>query len=350
MRLETRDAFKFLAGGVLALALLAWVFRGADRSEVLGALGRASWGGVLACAALQFSHTFVRVERWGVLLRPIRRRVPFGSMWIAVILGYLVTWVLPGRLGELVRPALLSGREQLPLAPAIGTVVADRLLDALAILALFAGGLWWTPLAGGAAEHARMLRGGALALLPLALGGLAGLALLARARGPAERWIARRGRGLGRLGRIALDVAEGSRALASPVALARVALSSAAMWLAIAAGLWVGFAACGAPIPFGGVLVLLPAIALGVALPTPGGVGGFHAAVTFGLTQIFAVERAAAVGAALLVHLASVVPVLLLGGALIALGTVPPAHLRRIVEQARALGREKTDPVGEGSA
>ena len=57
-------------------------------------------------------------------------------------------------------------------------------------------------------------------------------------------------------------------------------------WLAIALGLWIGVRACGAQIPFGAMLIILPATALGIALPTPGGLGGFNVALATGL-QIF---------------------------------------------------------------
>jgi uncharacterized membrane protein YbhN (UPF0104 family) len=52
---------------------------------------------------------------------------------------------------------------------------------------------------------------------------------------------------------------------------------------------------------------------VGVAVPTPGGVGAFEAVTRIGLTSFFAVPNDRAVGAALILHATSVVPTLALG-------------------------------------
>ncbi|HIE91764.1 MAG TPA: hypothetical protein EYQ83_02405 [Acidobacteria bacterium] len=52
---------------------------------------------------------------------------------------------------------------------------------------------------------------------------------------------------------------------------------------------------------------------LGVAVPTPAGAGGFHAAFQLGVTSFYGAPTDAAVGAALILHLASFGPVTVLG-------------------------------------
>ncbi|NIM63943.1 MAG: hypothetical protein GTN89_15370, partial [Acidobacteria bacterium] len=93
---------------------------------------------------------------------PVRRGIGFRPMFVAVILGYMTRWIIPGRLGELVRPMLLSARESLALGPVMGSVVADRVLDVVAVAFLFAVGIGITPLSGQAAEHAALLKTGAI--------------------------------------------------------------------------------------------------------------------------------------------------------------------------------------------
>ena len=48
-------------------------------------------------------------------------------------------------------------------------------------------------------------------------------------------------------------------------------------------GTWIGIRSAGADVGFADILVMLPLLALGVSLPTPGGVGGYHALMQFGL-------------------------------------------------------------------
>ena len=328
---------KYLAGLGLAVLLIAWVLRGTDPQRLRETIATASITGLLASGMLQIGHNLFRVWRWRVLLQPIGR-AGVGSMLAACVIGYLVSWVLPGRLGELVRPALLAGRENLPLVPTVGTVVVDRLTDAVAIVALFGAGLVLTPLQGEAAAQAATLRPAAILFLPISLSMLLGLWGLARWRQRLEPLFAKRGGLVGRVGRMVVELGQAGEALRHPMALLQVGLLSLAIWITIAFGLWVGMVACGAELPVTGVWILLPAIALGVSLPTPGGAGGFHAAVKFGLVGVFGASNAVATGTSFLLHLAAVVPVLVAGLLVIACGWARFSDLRTAIAQMRQAG------------
>ena len=145
-------AAKYGGGLFLALGLLWWVLRGVDPALVLQTVRDASLGGLALCVVLNVGHNVFRVWRWRALLAPVRADLPFRPMFVAVILGYMTTWIVPGRLGEVVRPMVLAGKEGLPLGPTLGSVVADRLLDAASVVTLFALGVWMTPLEGQAAD------------------------------------------------------------------------------------------------------------------------------------------------------------------------------------------------------
>lgn len=332
----------------MAVVLLWWVLRGTDAEALTAQFRRASVWGLLVAAALNFSQNFFRVWRWRALLEPVRARIPFRPLFAAVILGYLVSWVIPGRLGELVRPALLSGREGVPLAPCLGSVVADRVLDAVTILFLFAIGMWITPLQGQAAEYAASIRVAALIMVAGLCVVLGLLVAAGSARATTERWIEARRGPLRWLGRVLLAFSRGTDALKQPRLFFAVVLHSLLVWSLIAAGLWLGVRSCGAAIPFGGILIMTPIVAAGVALPTPGGAGGFHAAMTFGLAELFGVEPSVAVGAGILVHLMVFIPIIVLGPALIALDRIPMNDLLRAARQVRGLGGTANAVVVDG--
>lgn len=328
-----------MGGVLLAGLLLWWVFRGTDLPALMAQIRQASLLGLLVAAIVNLSQNIFRVWRWQALLTPVRAGVPFRPLFSAVILGYLVSWVIPGRLGEVVRPALVSGREGIPLAPVLGTVVADRVMDGIAILVLFAVGLWVTPLQGQAADHAAYFRGIALVTVGALVGVLAVmLAASSGARPALEAWVEKRGRFLRWLGRVVLAFSRGTEALHRPRLMVQIVVQSLLVWLVISAGLWIGVWSCGAKIPFGGMLIMMPIIALGVALPTPGGAGGFHAAITFGLSELFAVDPTVAVGAGILVHAIVFIPIIILGPALIAIDRVPMGDLLAAARQVKDLG------------
>jgi uncharacterized membrane protein YbhN (UPF0104 family) len=85
------------------------------------------------------------------------------------------------------------------------------------------------------------------------------------------------------------------------------------LWLAIAAGIWAAAVAFQLAVPFTGSFLIVALLVLGVAVPTPGAVGGFHAAFRYSATTFFGAPDDAAVGAAIVVHLLSIGPALLLG-------------------------------------
>jgi len=318
-----------------------------DRTALLAAIGRASVMGLLAGAAVNLAHNVFRVWRWGALLAPVKPGLKFRPMFTAVIVGYLTTWVLPGRLGELVRPALLTAREGVPIGPSLGSIVADRILDGAAILVLFTTGTYLSPIEGSAALK---IRSAALVLLVLVLLFMAGAVVAGSMRARLESWFDRRGR-FGRWGgRAFLSLASGTEALRRPRLLALVLGYSLLAWLTIAAGAWLGVRASGADVSLAAMMVMLPLLAFGVAVPTPGGAGGYHAAMAFGLQMLFGVPADAAVAAGILMHLAVVLPVIVLGLVLLKTERISWADVRAAARGVRGLGSDSGPSALEGSA
>ena len=201
-----KDLAKYLGGILLAVALMWWVLRDADPTAVWAQLKEASFGLIVLCVVLNVGHNVFRVWRWRVLLSPFKAGVPFRPMFVAVIVGYMTSWVVPGRLGELVRPMLLSARERVPLGPCIGSIVADRMLDGMSVVALFVLGSWITPLEGKAAEYETIIRTGSVTMAAL-VAGVTVVMLLASTAGPrSEDWLDRRHRAVRWVGRTMISI------------------------------------------------------------------------------------------------------------------------------------------------
>lgn len=332
-----KDLAKYLGGILLAVALLWWVLRGSDPAAVWAQLKGASFSLMLLCVVLNVGHNVFRAWRWRVLLTPFQPGVPFRPMFVAIIVGYMTSWVVPGRLGELVRPMLLSARERVPLGPCIGSIVADRMLDGMSVVALFVLGTWITPLEGEAAEYETLIRTGSVTMAML-VAGVTVVMLLASTAGPRfENWLDRRHRAIRWVGRTMISISTGVSALRSPRLVIQLAVYSLLAWLTIAAATWAGVHAAGADVSFGAILVIQPLLVLGVAVPTPGGAGSYHGAMKVGL-MLFGVTQVTAVSAAFLMHFLIVVPVILLGMILLWTDGISWKELVSSAAQVRKLG------------
>jgi uncharacterized membrane protein YbhN (UPF0104 family) len=124
--------------------------------------------------------------------------------------------------------------------------------------------------------------------------------------------------------------------------LIRIVVLSLLAWLTIALATWIGVRSVGADISFPAMLVILPMLALGVAVPTPGGAGSYHGAMKLGL-MLFGVGEAVAVSAGILMHLVITIPVILLGVVLIWTEGLSWNDIVSAARQLRQLGSDAGD-------
>jgi uncharacterized membrane protein YbhN (UPF0104 family) len=336
---------KYVAGALLMAFLFWFVLKGVDLQELRADLARASLTGLLLAAAINLAHNLFRAWRWGLLLAPVQRAIPLRPRISAILIGYMTTWTVPGRLGELVRPVLLSAREKVPFGPCVGSILVDRLLDGVAIVVLFALGTQLAPPVAGGQEQAALVVTTAWALLAVLAVGLALLIVAGHLSEHLRPWVESR-TGIPRMaGRAVLALVAGSEALRRPRLLLPILGHSFAAWLTIALATWIAIRASGVDVPFGATLVLLPPLALGVALPTPGGAGGYHWAMKVGLLHLYGVPEAAAVSTGILAHLTMTIPVIVVGVALLKIDGISFGELRGLVsEVARGAKAEAVAP------
>ncbi|MCS7023977.1 MAG: flippase-like domain-containing protein [Bryobacteraceae bacterium] len=78
-----------------------------------------------------------RVLRWQLMIRPLKARTSFWGMFRATAIGFTAV-VFFGRAGELVRPYLISKRENLAFSSQMAVWLLERIYDLLMVLLLFA--------------------------------------------------------------------------------------------------------------------------------------------------------------------------------------------------------------------
>jgi glycosyltransferase 2 family protein len=323
---------------VLAAALLGVFFYNVDLRSVAREIVHAHPGWLLFSLVSMFVNLALRAWRWQYLLAPLGMP-SFANAFRATTVGFAASAVLPARAGEVIRPYFLSRHEKVSATGAFATVILERLLDMITVLALLAfyvfivrPNLDADPAALEAVKWTSVLAAaGALAALAV-LFVLAGHpARLGAALGRLERVVPSALAGL--LARVAEKFASGLAVIRRPGRLAVSLVLSIPLWLSIAAGIWAVAVAFRLAVPFSGSFLVVALLVVGVAVPTPGAVGGFHEAFRFSATTFFGASNDAAVAAAIVLHLMTIGPQLLLGLFFAAQEGLNLASMQRLAER-----------------
>jgi uncharacterized protein (TIRG00374 family) len=304
---------------LLSVGLLALFLRGAHLDVVWAEIKHANnW--LIALSGVVTIMTMVfRALRWQYLLEPIGH-ARFGPAFRTTTIGFAASAVLPARAGEVIRPYLLARQEGLSATATFATIIIERLLDAVACVILLASYVLFFDTGMDRADSRlyRLVEIGGVAVGVLALVVLGVMFFAARDPAAVGRWAYKvehllPGKLTHKLAGVLLNFAEGLAVVRTPRRLALALALSFPLWLSIGLGIWAVTRAFGIDMPFTGSFLLIALLIVGVSVPTPGGVGGFEAAVQIGLTSFYGVPNDRAVGAALVLHAASLLPTIVLG-------------------------------------
>jgi uncharacterized protein (TIRG00374 family) len=327
---------------LLTVGLLAFFLRGVDFAGVWAETRHAD-ARLLAIGVCATLLTYaLRAFRWQYLLAPIGP-TRFSTAFQTTTIGFAASFLLPARPGEVLRPYLLARREHLPPTAAFATIILERLLDLVTVLLLFAVFVLVVDpasLSADPAVYARVKTGGLLA----AAASVAGLLVFFALAGHPER-----------LGRYALRIervlparlarlvagfvetfAQGLAVMRQPARLLVSLILSFPLWLSIAAGIWITSRAFHMTFGYVGSFLVMTLLVIGVAAPTPGSVGGFHAMYKYAVVTFFGVATDRAVGAAIVLHAVSFVPVTLLGLIFMAREGLSLGRMREMAEEKAA--------------
>lgn len=320
-----------LLGVVVATALLAWCFRRAGLADVRTALGALTIFALLPALACEVAVQLAKALKWAAVLRGTAR-VRYASALVAVVVGAASTHLVPLRLDEVLRAAVLGRRERIDPARVLGTIAIDRAIEVLVAGLLLGAVALASDLHGWMRTGARVLWIGFLL-------GVAAAVLFVRAEDRLRpRMEASTLPFVPRLAALLRSLAEGLRVLPRGRAVVLVVAGALLEWLAVIAFYWwvlhVFSVDGGRAFP----LVLALGNAVAYAVPNVPGALGTYEAVQSSLLAGPGVglPPAEAMAIALAAHAVLIVPVTLAGTIL---GLV---EWRRSPESAGA-------PAGAGS-
>ena len=340
---------------LLTGGLLAFFLRSADLGAIWQEMQAGNPGLLLVALVATASLYVVRVWRWQLLLNPIGR-VRFSNALRATIIGFGLSALLPARPGEVVRPYVLARREGISATAAFATILLERLLDLVAVLLLF--GVCITLFdADLVVTDARVLRAVEAGGTVSAVAALATLGLTFTIAGRPEL-LDRMLEGVRRLlpgaagrlvARLTGKFTAGLGVVRQPRGIAGAFALSLTHWIVVAISVWAVAAAYRLPLPPSGALVMLALLVLGVSVPTPGGVGGFHAAFQIGATALYGAPADRAAAAAIVLHAITFVPVAAVSLVLMAREGVSLTSMRRITSPDAAPACDPSEREGSSA-
>jgi uncharacterized protein (TIRG00374 family) len=122
-------------GIAISVVCVYLALRGADLAHTASLLAAARLQWIALAGFFVIADLFFRALRWQCLIAPIHR-VPLRRLGGYMLVGYLANNVLPARLGELVRSHYLGDREGISRSATLGTVVVERVVDTVVLVAI----------------------------------------------------------------------------------------------------------------------------------------------------------------------------------------------------------------------
>jgi uncharacterized membrane protein YbhN (UPF0104 family) len=281
---------------LIALAAVVWWASKQEAPELPSGGDAIAW--LVAALAFYAVATLIRGERWHYILRITGVDARRSDCYGLTTVGYMGNNVLPMRAGEALRVVLMSSRCGARKRTLVGSVVAERLLDAIALASIFLLVVYGV-LSSTVLPTDR----------PLLFGGLGVVALLAACAGV---YVLRRNHVFERARAWLRPLADAPRALVGREGV--VLLGATFMLWTFEALVYLGVArSVDLEISGMGALYLVALTNFFAALPAaPGSIGTFDAAVVFGSKAIGA-SGSAAVSYLLTLRFVLYVPITLVG-------------------------------------
>jgi hypothetical protein len=307
-----------LALMVVLLAVFLW---NVDLHEVGRSLAGADITMLVAAALVAILAYWMRALRWQFILLPVGR-VRHSSVLITTAIGYAALSLLPARMGDLIRPLLLAQRERIPASASLASILTERVFDLWSVVLVFLVFIVWPPKMPNLDEEARqslevLSLSGYVVGAGLVIGTVILLGLFRYQEGFVELltrpvgWIKVSWRQPA--ANFFNHFLDGLRVLQRPRDLLITAVASILMWYVICWQVRFTLLAFDVDLPLRAAYLIVTLAVIGLAVPTPGGVGSFHKATQVGMTLFFGIGLNQATGIAIAYHAICFVPITIIG-------------------------------------
>lgn len=330
---------------VITFGFLYFFFRSVEWKKVFEHLVDVNLLFFILLIILTPVHLVTRSIRWKYLLMHEKKNVKFFNRFAANAVGFLVTFLIPGRLGELVKPLYLAQKEGMKKGFVMGTVVVERTFDIFTMCFLLGLFIISRPLYASIFNladetYSKLFFWGILALAFASVLLLISLSLyffkertlkvIAFFLKPLSHRLQEQIMGL------IDEFIKGLKFFHSVGNLFIFIFWSFVVWIGIIFYYWIWLFAYNIHINFFFILPYVFLTMVGASIPTPGMVGGFHYFSKIGLTSLYGIDTNLAVGMTIVVHALQVAVTYFIGYGILWKEGISLLQIRKLGEETES--------------
>lgn len=126
----------FFLGAIISVIALYFAFRNVPFAELMSYLRAINYIWIIPSVVFVFLSFICRAFRWQIILQS-SHRIRYWHAFHPMMIGFMLNCILPARLGELARPAVLLKKDDVPYTTGLATVATERVFDLLILIILF---------------------------------------------------------------------------------------------------------------------------------------------------------------------------------------------------------------------
>ena len=123
-------------GIIISAVALYLAFRNVPMADLASYLVSINYFWILPSVVVALMSFALRVFRWQIILESARK-ISFWRAFHPLMIGFMINCILPGRVGEVARPAVLQKKENIPFSTGLATVAAERVFDVTVMIIFF---------------------------------------------------------------------------------------------------------------------------------------------------------------------------------------------------------------------
>lgn len=321
-----------ITGSVLLGVLFLWLaFRGIEFSEVMESARDMSWWWIIPFTIATLVAHYIRALRWEMLFTNKQKTPSKITLYTGVMFGYLVNIPLP-RVGEVARPVYVAQQVGESNSKIIGTIVLERIVDLIGMLLLMAfvvvfliadpqvlSRLFGIDITDTATQIDLLLTLGIFGIIVLSgIGLLYWLFKLATEKTEGKIFEI-----VTSIQKIIKTFVDGVLAIRELKNWPLFIFHSGLIWVLYIfmtyAGFWMFDMQTEFDLGFTEAVVLTVVSAVGISIPTPGGIGSYHLFITKALFIFYGVPEATGLAYATISHAATLLIIFISSPALLAI-------------------------------